>query len=85
MARQRTEAPNYNPEICDIDHAGEVPLAVIESLPMTEAHPFRHRCAGCAYRIGLNEASEDIKELVAQVKSLTEENEKLRAELAAKG
>lgn len=82
MARPRNEAPNYNPEICTIDHTGEVPKEVIESLPMTEAHPFRHRCSGCAYAAGLNEASKDVKELVAQVKALTEENESLRAELA---
>lgn len=84
MPRKRSEEPNYNAEICDIDHAGDVPTAVIESLPKTEAHPFRWRCAGCAYLAGMNEASEDVKALVAQVKALSEENKKLRAELAAR-
>jgi outer membrane murein-binding lipoprotein Lpp len=51
---------------------------------MTEAHPFRHRCSGCAYAAGLNEASKDVEDLVVQVKALTEENERLRAQLAGK-
>ena|SRR5579862_4758931 len=84
MAKKRNEAPNYNPRICEIDHAGEVPQELIESLPMTEAHPFRHRCSACAYKAGLNEAAEDIEQLVEQVKALTQENEKLRAELGPK-
>jgi hypothetical protein len=83
MPRKRSEEPNYNPAICEIDHAGQVPLAVIEFLPKTEANPFRWRCAGCAYIAGMNEAGEDIKQLVAQVKALTEENESLRSKLSA--
>jgi regulator of replication initiation timing len=51
---------------------------------MTERHPVRHRCAACAYAAGLNEAKQDIADLVAQVKALTDENAKLRAELADK-
>ena len=84
VPRTRNEAPNYNQEICSIDHTGEIPKEVIESLPMTEAHPFRHRCSACAYAAGLNEASKDVKELVAKVKALVDENEKLRAELASR-
>jgi len=80
----KNEAPNYNTTICEIDHTGHVPKELIESLPMTEKHPFRHRCAACAYAAGLNEAKQDIADLVAQVKAATAENEKLRTELAAK-
>ena len=84
MTKRRNEAPNYNLEICQLDHTGEVPQQLIESLPMTESPPFRHRCSACAYNAGLNEAAEDVKALVAQVKALTEENAKLRTELDAK-
>jgi hypothetical protein len=80
----RNEAPNYSTAICEIDHAGQLPRELIESLPMTERHPVRHRCAACAYAAGLNEAKQDIADLVAQVKALTDENAKLRAELADK-
>jgi hypothetical protein len=80
----KNEAPNYNRAICEIDHSGQVPKELIESLPMTEKHPFRHRCAACAYAAGLNEAKQDIADLMAHVKTLTEENLKLRGELAAK-
>jgi hypothetical protein len=81
MSRKRTESPNYNAEICDIDHVGEVPQVVIESLPFTEAHPFRHRCSGCAYAAGLNAAIDSIEE-PELVKMLRGENAQLRAELA---
>jgi hypothetical protein len=66
--RWRRTSPNYSKTICEIDHVGEVPKEVIESLPMTEKHPFRHRCAACAYAAGLNEAKDDVARLVAQVK-----------------
>lgn len=80
---KRNEAPKYNDEICDIDHSGEVPQALIEGLPFREAHPFRHRCAACAYAEGLSANGQEIAKLGARVKALTEENERLRIELAA--
>jgi hypothetical protein len=79
------KAPDYNDEVCSRDHVGEVPKELIESLPMTERHPYKHRCAACAYEAGMNEAQADmaglmetIKNLNAQVASLTEEAAKLR-------
>jgi len=81
---KRNEAPNYNDEICDIDHSGEVPQSLIESLPFREAHPFRHRCAACAFVEGLSANGIEIAKLGQQVKELTEENERLRAELASR-
>jgi uncharacterized small protein (DUF1192 family) len=79
---KRNEAPKYNDEICQIDHAGEVPQELIETLPFREAHPFRHRCAACAYVAGLSANGTEIAKLGARVTALTEENERLRAELA---
>jgi hypothetical protein len=79
----RNERPHYNDEICDLDHGGDVPKEVIETLPFKEAHPFRHRCAGCAYAAGLSEGAKDIGALATQVRELTEERDKLRAELDA--
>jgi hypothetical protein len=77
----REKAPNYSTEICARDHVGELPLELIETLPFTEKHPVRHRCAACAYAAGLNEAAADIGGLVAQVRKLTDENERLQLEL----
>ncbi len=76
-----TAAPSYSQEICTQDHAGQVSKAEIEALPSNETHPFRHRCAGCAYAAGMNEAGGDIAALVAQVKQLTDENAGLRTKL----
>ena len=75
---------NYSKAICERDHAGEVPQHVLDALPENQGQPVRHRCAACAYEAGMNEAAEDIKKLVQQVKVLTEENEQLKAELATR-
>ena len=72
----------YSKEICERDHAGEIPQHVLDALPENQGHPVRHRCAACAYEAGMNEAAADIAKLVEQVKTLTEENAALRSELA---
>jgi hypothetical protein len=72
----------YSKVICERDHAGEVPQHVLDALPENQGHPVRHRCAACAYDASMNEAAEDVKKLVQQVKALTEENERLKTELA---
>lgn len=71
--------PNYNEAICERNHTGELPQHVLDALPENQGHPVRHRCAACAYEAGMNEAAEDIKKLVEQVKALTEENTRLKA------
>jgi outer membrane murein-binding lipoprotein Lpp len=68
----------YSKAICERDHTGEVPQHVLDALPENQGHPVRHRCAACAYESGMNEAAEDIKNLVAQVRQLTQENERLK-------
>lgn len=73
--------PKYSSAICAEDHTGDLPQKLIESLPEYQGHPVRHRCAGCSYIAGLNEAQEDIARLVGQIQQLTAENEKLRAKL----
>ena len=74
----------YSKEICERDHAGEVPQDLLDSLPENQGHPVRHRCAACAYAAGMNESAADVKQLVDQVKRLTDENAKLKAELLAR-
>jgi len=73
----------YSKEICERDHSGELPQAVLDTLPENQGHPVRHRCAACAYAAGMNEAAADVARLVAQIAELTSENGRLRADLAA--
>jgi hypothetical protein len=68
----------YSEAICARDHTGEVPQHVLDALPENQGHPVRHRCAACAYEAGMNEAAEDIKNLVVQIRQLTNENERLK-------
>lgn len=65
--------------ICRVDHAGEVPQEVLDSLPKTQRLAFRHLCPACAYAAGMNEAAEDVRQLVEEIKQLREENERLKA------
>ena len=76
-------AQKYSKEICERDHTGELPQEVLDALPENQGHPVRHRCAACAYAAGMNEAAADVANLVARVNELTNENEQLRAEIAA--
>ncbi len=76
------EVPKYSPEICELDHTGELPQELVETLPLNQGHPVRHRCAACAYAAGLQEGAKDAGALAVRVRELTEENEQLRAKLA---
>lgn len=69
----------YSKTLCEQDHTGEIPQEVLDSLPENQGHPVRHRCAACAYQAGMNEAAEDVRQLVDQVRRLTEENERLKS------
>ena len=39
---------------CKIDHSGEIPKK-LQHLPESQAYPLRHKCAACAYAVGLEE------------------------------
>lgn len=70
----------YSKEVCQHDHVGDVPQAVLDSLPENQGHPVRHRCAACAYAAGLNEAAADVKALMERIKQVNDENARLTAE-----
>lgn len=74
----------YSNVICEHDHIGDVPQAVLDSLPENQGSPVRHRCAACAYAAGLKEGARDAETLAIRVRELTEENERLRAEVAGR-
>jgi hypothetical protein len=71
-------AQTYSKEKCTLDHAGDVPQALLDTLPVNQGHPVRHRCAACAYKAGKLESVQDIEKLVAQVNQLRQENKRLR-------
>lgn len=68
----------YSRNVCALDHIGDLPQSLLDSLPENQGHPVRHRCAACAYLAGLNECREDIQRLVAQIANLHQENARLR-------
>lgn len=67
----------YSPDVCELDHLGDLPQALLDSLPENQGHPVRHRCAACAYLAGLSEGAADIKRLVERVRELEEANARL--------
>lgn len=71
-------AQKYSKEICTRDHTGEVPQRLLDTLPVNQGAPVRHRCAACAYKAGKLESAEQIDKLVAQVEHLRRENARLR-------
>ncbi|MEZ4361601.1 MAG: hypothetical protein R3B48_15550 [Kofleriaceae bacterium] len=71
-------AQKYSKEICTLDHTGEVPQHLLDSLPINQGAPVRHRCAACAYKAGKLESAQQIDKLVAQVEHLRKENARLK-------
>ncbi len=71
-------AQKYSKVVCTRDHAGDVPRAVLETLPVNQGHPVRHRCAACAYEAGRLESVQEIEKLAAHIEQLTQENRGLR-------
>jgi len=58
---------------CDRDHAGEMKdeeLKAVEDLPQSQAGAGRHRCALCAYLLGLQHGKEQM--VAAMVERLEE-------------
>lgn len=70
----------YSRNACSLDHVGDLPQALLDTLPENQGHPVRHRCAACAYLAGLNECREDIRRLVDAIASLRDENARLKGE-----
>ncbi len=69
---------------CTKDHDGEVPRT-IEKLEDSQRGFWRHKCAGCAYVLGRNDAARTEENLREQVRKLRERVAELEAELARKG
>lgn len=44
-----------NRSTCTIDHEAGVPAKAIAALPESQAGSFRHRCAACAYQLGVED------------------------------
>jgi len=56
---------------CTKDHTGEMPQEVIDKLPESQSAPLRHRCAACAYLIGLEHGAQDmLVQIQTQLKAL---------------
>src|SRR5438445_11614927 len=51
----------YSTELCERDHAGDVPKQVLDALPENQGHPVRHRCAACAYLAGVRDRETQIE------------------------
>jgi hypothetical protein len=45
-------------KFCACDHMGEVPDA-LKNLPESQAGPWRHRCAACAYLAGVRDGKKE--------------------------
>lgn len=45
-----------NPQTCTESHEGKIPTERIAALPESQAGPGRHRCAACAYQLGIKDA-----------------------------
>src|SRR5690349_8824537 len=71
-------AQKYSKDICTLDHTGEVPQQLLDTLPVNQGAPVRHRCAACAYKAGKLESKQELEKLVAQVERLRQENARLR-------
>jgi hypothetical protein len=69
---------------CNKDHAAGSLPATFASLPESQAAKWRHICAGCAYELGRTDGAKTEENLRERVRKLTEENDHLRAQLAAK-
>ena len=48
-----TSKLKLNHQTCTIDHEAKVPAKAIAALPESQAGSFRHRCAACAYQLGV--------------------------------
>jgi hypothetical protein len=65
---------------CQIDHAGEIPAA-ISKLEDSQAGFWRHKCSGCAYLMGRNDAAATEDRLRKRVKDLEAELVTLKADV----
>jgi len=55
---------------CHLDHTGDVPAAVMQALPASQAGDLRHRCGFCAYLAGAAMAEQSNKNLRRRVREL---------------
>ncbi len=56
--------------ICDRDHTGEIPKAVLSALPESQRGPWRHACAACAYLLGIQHGEDGKERLRQRVRDL---------------
>lgn len=68
---------------CQKDHGDKLPKAAITVLEDSQAGFWRHKCAGCAYEMGRKDAGDAEGRLRKRVQELTDQVDKLKAQLAA--
>lgn len=63
---------------CDKAHVLDLPKAIFDTVPASQAGTWRHKCAGCAYDLGRKTATDVEERLRQRVRDLEAEVVRLK-------